>query len=436
VPGTTSPTPAAEGWPPKEIPAVTLTPTPSSAVPNAALDTYTAAQNAYAANNYSRALEFVDQALALAPDQCEFLTLRGQILVDLVRPLDGSVALRQALSIDPFYAPARSSMAELYLDYQRWRDAAAEYTRYLTLSPDDPTGWYALGQIREHQGRPLEAIAAYSNTLELDPSHVDGLVRRGTLWLERENDVAAWPDYTALIAAAPSAEAYLTRGEINLRLNAPLMAAADFEAGLALQTSGTPSYTVMMQLGQAYLQGGAAIQAVETFSQTIGLTSSIEPRLWLGQSYLAAENYPAALQLFDDLFPLVTPLNVGELLAGRGKAYLALEEYEAAIVDLDYALYYAKESGEQAAILEQLGAAYGALGQVEEAIANLTAAYDLAPTPTLLYQRGVLYLELGDDEAAIADLTLFLETADPDETVQTLLQDAQVRLDSLTAESP
>jgi predicted Zn-dependent protease len=283
--GTPTPTPAP--WLPEEIPAVTLTPTRASAVPSAAARDYAAALDAYADGDLEGALESVERALSLAPGHCDFLTLRAQILVGLTRPLDAAADLRQALGIDPYHAPARRSMAELFIDYGRFRDAAAEYTRYLTLAPDDPDGWYALGQIREYQDRPLDALTAYSQTLALEPAHVEGLTRRGALWLEQENYVAAWSDYTALLAVAPTASAYFTRARINLILEAPLLAAADLEAGLSLQP-GTPSYTVMMQLGQAYLQGGAALQAAETFSQTIGLTASIEPHLWLGESYLAA----------------------------------------------------------------------------------------------------------------------------------------------------
>jgi tetratricopeptide (TPR) repeat protein len=431
--GTPSPTPAP--WLPEEIPSVTLTPTRSSAVPFAAERDYAAALDAYTDGNLEEALEFVEGALALAPDHCDFLTLRAQILVGLTRPLDAAADLRQALGIDPYHAPARRSLAELFIDYGRFRDAAAEYTRYLTLAPDDPDGWYALGQIREYQDRPLDAVAAYSQTLALEPTHVEGLTRRAALWLAQENYDAAWADYTALLAAAPTADAYFTRARINLILDAPLLAAADLEAGLSLQP-GTPSYAVMMQLGQAYLQGGAALQAAETFSQTIGLTASVEPYLWLGESYLAVGDYPAAAAVLSDILPLVSPLERGRVLADRGEAYLGMADYQAALADLTEALDYARDADERASTLTHRSAAYTALEQYEEAIADLTTAHRLAPSPLLLYRRGILNQQAGHDQAAAADLAAFLENADVDATAPAILEDAQARLAELTGTEP
>ena len=433
---TTAASPEAEAWDPDTIPSVTLTPTPSGSVPYAARSTYSSALEAFEDEAYENALTLVDQALDLAPEQVDYLALRGQILIALVRPLDGSAELRRALSIDPFHAPARLAMAELYLYYHREQDAVAEYGRYLTLAPEDAAGWYALGQIWEGLDQPLEAITAYSRTLELETTHQGALNRRGALWLEEENLTAAWSDFSVLVIAHPDADVYLTRGEINLQLDAPLLAAADFEAGLALLPGETPSYALMMQIGQAYLQGGAASQAATTFSETISLTTSIEPHLWLGESYRAGGDYEAAVELYDDIFDRITPMEAGRFLAGRGEAYLALEEYGAALTDLSDALYYAKGAGDRAVILAWRAAAFAALEQLDEAITDLSAAYELAPTPSLLLRRGALHHQAGDDEAAIADLAAFLENADPDRTLPEQLQAAQALLDSLTADSP
>jgi tetratricopeptide (TPR) repeat protein len=381
-------------------------------------------------------MTMVDQALALAPEQVDYLTLRGQILVALLRPLDASEAWHLALSIDPFHAPARREMAELYLAYSRERDAAAEYDRYLTLAPEDAAGWFALGQIREAQDRPLEAIAAYSRTLELEPTHSSGLERRGALWLGQDNYLAAWADYTGLINTEPSADAYLARGAINLELEFPLLAAADLEAGLALLPEETQSYSLTMQIGQAYLQGGAPIEAAAAFSEAISLTTSIEPHLWLGKSYRAAGDYAAAVDLYDAIHDRITPLEAEELLVGRGEAHLVLGNYDAAISDLSYALYYVQDLSQEVRILEWRSAAYAALEAYEEAIADLSAAFGLIPSPSLLYSRGLIHHQTGDDENAIADLTQFLETADPEDTDADQFQEAQNLLDSLTAGSP
>ncbi len=433
---TATPQPEEGRWDPAAIPSITLTPTPSGSVPFAARSAYTNALEAFEAGDYEHALSTVDQALALAPEQVDYLTLRAQILLAMQRPLDASELLRQALSIDPFHAPARREMADLLLAYNRERDAAAEYSRYLTLAPEDADGWFALGQIREGQDQPLEAITAYSRTLELEPTHVGGLEHRGALLLEQENYLAAWTDYSGLISVQPSAEAFLARGAINLELEFPLLAAADLEAGRALLPEASRSYSLTLQIGQAYLLGAAPLEAAAAFSEAISLTTTIEPHLWLGKAYRAAGDYAAAVDLYDAIFDRITPLEAGELLTGRGEAHLALENYDAAIDDLGYALYYAKDPLQQLQILEWRSAAHAALDAYDEAIADLSAAYELAPSPALLYRRALLFHQAGDDAAAIEDLTQYLEMADAEETDPEQLQEAQSLLDSLTVESP
>ncbi len=289
---TPPPAPTIERWPPHEIPAVTLTPTPPSAVPAAATALYEQARRAVDQNDLERAAALVDSALELAPYHADYWQLRGLVALLLDHPLEGEAHLRQALSIDPFHAGARQTLADLYGRYGRLREAAIEYTHYLTLAPHDPVGWYELGRIRERQGRTIEAIASYSRTLELDPSHSAGLVSRLGLRLQEKEYRAAWLDVSSLIVMTPTAALYHQRGEINIHLETPLLAAADFEAELELLASGTSTYTLLMQIGRAYLEGAAPLPAAATFQRAISLTTTLEPRIWLGESYLVAQEYP------------------------------------------------------------------------------------------------------------------------------------------------
>lgn len=430
-----SPSPTATYWAVDAIPAVTLTPTPARAVPPAAERILSDAHRAIDDDDLERALQLLDEGLALVPDHAGLISTRGQVLVALMHPLEAESDLRRALGLDPFQQDARRALAGLYAQYGRWRDAAAEYTRYLTLAPDDPAAWYALGQVRERQGRPTDATAAYSAALELDPDHRDALTRRATLWLQATDYAAAWTDYTALIRLQPSAELYETRGELDLRLGAPLAAAADFEAALSLQPAGVPTLTLVMQIGQAYLQGEAPARAVPALTTAISLTTALEPRIWLGESHLATGNYTAALHIYSSTVQLATPPELGQVLTGRGRAHLKLGNYPEAVADFEEALDYARSVPEQAAILEWRSASYAALERYQEAIIDLTAAYSLTSSPAYLYHRGILYQATGNHRAAIADFFSFLETADPNGPDPLLVADAETRLDELTAES-
>jgi tetratricopeptide (TPR) repeat protein len=423
---------AVGSWPPGVIPPVTLTPTPADAVPEAALRAYARAQSALAAGDLDLALAQVDEALALDPGHTDFLAFRGEVLIARRLPLQGQADLRAALSYDPFNAPARRTLADLYAQYGRWRDAEAEYERYLTLAPTDPAGWFALGGARQAQGQVLSAITAYSQTLALDPAHLDGLRRRGDLWLAVEDYRAAWSDYSALLALAPSADLYQTRAAINRQLGLPLLAAADLESAISLTLpTGSPTATLMIDLGRAYLEGGAAERATAVFSATLSLVDSIEVRLLLGESYLATGVYTDALQLYAEILPLAQPVEKAAVLVGQARALLAAAEYGQAEEVLGIALDFATSLEQRAEILRWRSRAHLGAGFYPQALADLGAAEELAPHPLDRYWRGAIHEASGEADKAVVEWTAFLREADPDQVDPAVIADAEARLDAL-----
>jgi tetratricopeptide (TPR) repeat protein len=425
--------PAKGDWPPGAIPSITLTPTPADAVSEAARRAYSRAQAALEAGNLAQALTRVDEALALAPEHTDFLALRGQILLAQQHPLQGESDLRTALSYDPFNAAARRALADLYARYDRWRDAESEYKRYVTLAPADLAGWFALGTAREAQGQILPAIQAYSETLMLDPAHLDSLRHRGDLWLAQENYRAAWSDYTSLVALSPSADLYRTRAEINLQLGSPLLAAVDFQSAISLTLStGSPDQTLMIDLGRAYLAGGAAEQAAAVFSVTLELTDTLEVRILLGESYLATGVYTEALRVFSETLPLAVPAEKAPVLIGQARAFMAAGNYRQAEETLGSALDFAISIEQRAEILGWRSQAYLGMGAHERALADLEAAEELVPSPLHLYGRSAIREAAGQVQRAIDDLVAFLEAADPETVDAAVIADAEARLAALT----
>jgi len=425
--------PTVGSWPIDQIPEGTLTPTPENTVSEEVQRAFTLASHAFDRGDLETALVHLDAALALAPANAGCLSLRGQVHVALLHPLQGEADLQAALSVDPFQKDARRTLAELYADYNQWREATAEYRRYLILAPADAHTWFVLGQLLERQYQPVAAIEAYSATLELEPTHIDALSRRGNLYLQAEDYEAAWPDYSALIQLAPSVELYQTRAEIGLGLNAPLLAAADFQQAILLtESAGDSPYPLMIQLGKAYLAADVPLQAAATFSESVGLSKRLEPRLLLGESYLQAQAYATALQVYSNTLPLAGPWEGSSVHLGQGRAYLGLGELETALAEFEQAITTATLIEERASALRWQSEVYLILGQVEEAVVNLTLAHELTEDPIYLYWRGLAYQAAEDFAAAEADLTAFVQDADPKLVEPAWLEDAQARLAALS----
>jgi len=87
--------------------------------------------------------------------------------------------LREALSLDPQYFEARRQIARDYQAMGQWEAAAEALETAAETGPGPMRAdtYCQLGQLREAQGKPHEAIAAYTQALTLDAEHLEA--RRG-----------------------------------------------------------------------------------------------------------------------------------------------------------------------------------------------------------------------------------------------------------------
>jgi adenylate cyclase len=100
--------------------------------------------------------------------------------------------LREALREDPHYALARAALAEAEVQLickewetdPAWLDRAeADARGALEIAPRLPEAHSALGHLMFHRRRPAEAIRAYQTSVDIDPSHAEGLLKLGNAYL-------------------------------------------------------------------------------------------------------------------------------------------------------------------------------------------------------------------------------------------------------------
>jgi protein O-GlcNAc transferase len=108
-----------------------------------------------------------------------------------------AACLRTVLARDPGHRGARVQWASLRARQRAgWVEAEALLQQVLSEQPRDAQAWHALGQLRERQRRPAEALAAYDAGLAVQPAHAG-------LLADRENtrrELCAWPDWPHAIA--------------------------------------------------------------------------------------------------------------------------------------------------------------------------------------------------------------------------------------------
>jgi len=134
----------------------------------------------------------------------------------------------------------------------------------------------------------------------------------------------------------------------------------------------------------------------------------------VGQSYYAAENYPASAHAIE---AAVARLSDAQPFEGAADAYFYLGWlYQYPLPDLPQALAAYTRALEldpdYAKVYNNRGITYWGLGEYALALADLTCALELAPDLTEVYSnRGSTYHALGKYDLALADYTRALELA-------------------------
>ncbi len=95
----------------------------------------------------------------------------GLIAIARKAPDEALAYFQKAVDADGTNAIAQKNLGLLYLRKQNNEGAANHLALAIRLKPDYADAYYWLGIVREQQGRPEEARAAFSEALRYDPSH-------------------------------------------------------------------------------------------------------------------------------------------------------------------------------------------------------------------------------------------------------------------------
>jgi putative PEP-CTERM system TPR-repeat lipoprotein len=127
----------------------------------------------------------------------ELLVLRGHAHKWLGDPKAAARAFNDARAIDPKYAPALLSLADLAAEQGRRDEAVKLADEALALAPRDPRLWNLKGSLAHGAGDVRAALEAYGRALELDPGSGDPRIARASLLVElgRLDEAAADIEY-------------------------------------------------------------------------------------------------------------------------------------------------------------------------------------------------------------------------------------------------
>ena len=115
------------------------------------------------------AVDVLSEGLRRAPDQTEFLVLRGAILGKLQRYREAEMDLRRVLRLHPSHAPAQFELGLLLWRRGLVQEAAVCFHRALEFQPDNAKTYYYLGDALNQLGDLPGARAAVERALQVSP---------------------------------------------------------------------------------------------------------------------------------------------------------------------------------------------------------------------------------------------------------------------------
>ena len=159
------------------------------------------------AGSEARALETIERAIALEPDEAEHHALRSHVLRDLRRLDDALAAADESIRLDPHLTDTHVARGWVRYRQERWADAEASAREALAIDPDDPPATFLLTESLRLQGRVSQNRAGVAVMLGRDPLDPVGHVSAGWAALQAGERDAAERHFLEALRLDPRSEA-------------------------------------------------------------------------------------------------------------------------------------------------------------------------------------------------------------------------------------
>ncbi|MEL7520807.1 MAG: tetratricopeptide repeat protein [Cyanobacteria bacterium J06553_1] len=158
----------------------------------------------YGLRQFDEAAIALTQATTLAPDYLYAWVWLGNAYDDAGQLEDSLAAYGKAIALDetnpmPYY---HRGIALWYAD--QGARAEADLITVTEIMADFPRGWMWLGRTLQQQDKYNEALAAYNQSVSLDPTLPEALFGQGTVLLELERYSEATEPFDAFLEQRPN----------------------------------------------------------------------------------------------------------------------------------------------------------------------------------------------------------------------------------------
>ncbi len=336
------------------------------------------------------------RAATLNPQEAVLFARLGMALVKLGQPGEALAALDKALTLSAGDASLRPEAtreaARAALALGQLEKSAAYLERVIQAAPNDAEARFLLGQVREQQGQPDQALAHYRQAARLSPGEGQYLAASAET-LARLGKLPEALKFVeeALAASADNPEVQQRAGDIYLTAGQPAEAAQAFQQ-LVVARPRQP---------QAHL---ALARALVTLSEEneYAVRADLKPAPASAKAFLIMQPLPEALTVLQQAAALGADPQTVRYWMGRAKA-VAGNPQEARQLLETVAAAKALPREAQPGLYRALGLALRKSGQPQRALEALLAATQAADETAASADQAALQLEIGLTYVALDD---------------------------------
>ncbi len=166
-------------------------------------------------NNYSRSLLHFDSALAVRPEQPDYLANKGLTYLKMNHRATAKTLFRRALEIEPGHVVARQNLANMIRADGNQDEAITLYSEDIAANPNSSAGYENRGYSYLLKGENRKALKDFDAALKRNANEPTTWLNRGIARMRLNMLEAAFDDFSMAIRLEPNLSlAYMNRGNV------------------------------------------------------------------------------------------------------------------------------------------------------------------------------------------------------------------------------
>jgi tetratricopeptide (TPR) repeat protein len=347
---------------------------------------------------YAQAVEALDNALKLKPDDTETISGLGVALSKAGRSAEAITYLTRVTALKRYIKEDFYYLGEAYANDQQWSKAAQAFKEGADLRGTDPNGYFYWATMLFNDNKLDEAFDGYQKVRSVDTaaSHSGTARYLAEIYKLRGSFSEALGQYQVLLRREPDdIEGLFQAGYISYKLNQLDPAKAYFRKLIAVDPKHAGGAADLAALEARYNE-----IHIERNEKTPGITlrevaqanpNSVEAHVNLGAQLITEGIYPEAVTALERAVSLRP--NSAAAQYDLGLAQLKDKKYQEAIASIKKAVELKPDWPDA---YNNLGLAYAGVSRWTEAVTAYLEAVRIKPDYAgALYNLGIAYLRLG-----------------------------------------